>query len=480
MSATFLCVVQPKVIEFGVSDQKAHRAVKDEELRAELQALSTAASAGAASEGDLLVQPGGGCRVLSRDERTSVAVVGSAVCVFQGQLSNASSLATTYGPVPEDEPSPVVASLSAAELVCHMYAKAGVEMLGSLRGAFTFVLYESKTSRVLAARDGSGVCPLFQARTAKESLVLAPSAELLEGCHDVVEFLPGDYKYGWSATPRRYQHADLAKLSRRSLDLPSGHGHAAGAHGHHAHAHGGGSRRQSGTGSSRASFDGAAAAAASAAVAAAVAAAPGGAVPIPIPGSGHPHPHRTYVVSADDPNIKKANKAAAALAAGGGSLGAGTGSDSGSNGGGGDRRRGDRRRSMDHGGSWRLGSSVGNGGLHAGATPGNRGDGHQAGGGGRGGGGGAGRGGRGSGRPSQDGRTPSKGAQGQQAQGGKGKAAEATAASPASPAGNGNGNGAAGGHGLRVDAPEWKPSWVASSRAGGVPAAAPVAVTASP
>lgn len=33
------------------------------------------------------------------------------------------------------------------QLMCHMYAKVGVELLGLLRGSFSFVLYESKTVR---------------------------------------------------------------------------------------------------------------------------------------------------------------------------------------------------------------------------------------------------------------------------------------------------------------------------------------------
>ncbi|GIL66259.1 hypothetical protein Vafri_19871 [Volvox africanus] len=242
MSAIFVCIVQPKVIEFNVSDQKLHRAQKDEELRSELESLklpelvdSSAGGGGGQVATTSLFQPGGGCRLLSRSPSVSVASVGSAVCVFEGSLTNVSVLAEDYAPVPEDAPAPPPATLSSAQLVCHMYAKVGVEMLGLLRGSFTFVLYESKTSRVLAARDGGGFSPLLQARSAKGSLVLTNSNEVLEvsGCTDKVEFLPGDYKYGWSATPRRYQPADHVRLSRRSLELP------ASAHYHHHYHHGG-------------------------------------------------------------------------------------------------------------------------------------------------------------------------------------------------------------------------------------------------
>ncbi|GLI62302.1 hypothetical protein VaNZ11_004909 [Volvox africanus] len=241
MSAIFVCIVQPKVIEFNVSDQKLHRAQKDEELRSELDSLKLPeiADSGAGGGGSQVVttslfQPGGGCRLLSQSPSASVASVGSAVCVFVGSLANMSTLAEDYAPVPEDAPAPSPAALSSAQLVCHLYAKVGVEMLGLLRGTFTFVLYESKTSRVLAARDGGGFSPLLQARSAKGSLVLTNSNELLEasGCTDKVEFVPGDYKYGWSATPRRYLPADHVRLSRRSLELP------ASAHYHHHYHHG--------------------------------------------------------------------------------------------------------------------------------------------------------------------------------------------------------------------------------------------------
>ncbi|PNH02962.1 Asparagine synthetase [glutamine-hydrolyzing], partial [Tetrabaena socialis] len=108
-------------------------------------------------------------------------------------LSNATALAEAFAPLPERQPSPPGGALSGAELIAHMYAKVGVELLGLLRGAFTFVLYESKTSRVLAARDGAGGCPLWQARGgASGSLVLSCARGLLEaaGCGEVVELMP--------------------------------------------------------------------------------------------------------------------------------------------------------------------------------------------------------------------------------------------------------------------------------------------------
>ncbi|GLC42025.1 hypothetical protein PLESTM_001277900 [Pleodorina starrii] len=378
--------------------------------------------------------PGGGCRLLSRSASVSIASVGTAVCVFEGALINAGTLAEDYAPVPEDELTPAPTALTSAELMCHLYAKVGVELLGLLRGSFTFVLYESKTSRVLAARDGGGRCPLFQARTGKGSLVVSNSGALLEasGCTEKLEFQPGEFKYGWSATPRRYQPADHARLSRRSLDLPGAahphhqqHPHNHHHHGNHFH---GGSRN----GSRRTSLDlhphpeaspAAAAAAADSNGAAHQAGggrnhhhnrnqqqqqqASGGSV-APHPQPASPHPHRTYVVSAEDSRIVKAAAQArqqqqqqqpaatparpAVAAAAAGSAAAAAASPAGTwtasappgrtikdtiseSGGGqgqnqGQRRGGSarggssahhnrRRSSMDHQGSWRLGSGQG-------------------------------------------------------------------------------------------------------------------------
>ncbi len=287
----------------------------------------------------------------------------------------------------------------------------------------------------------------------------------------------GDYKYGWSAIPRRYQPAENARLSRRSLDLSSSHLPPSYAHAHSPH-HvplSGGSRRNS----------------------IALDAAPGGHSGSNTPagsrpgsrrtsldvhhnthgeqhhgtpgnkegnrsrrtsmdhhnsnvgpngagkeahnggGNGHNHHHggasyRTYVVKAEDPRVTRESN----------------------------NGNKDRRRSMDAHGSWRLGSDQGAQQQQqqgSDAAPQQQ----QPGGGNR----------RrsGTGRPSRDGRpsidslnaktaaaapvTPQR-----TSSGGVGAAAGSpTAARPAAAAA------AAAGASLRVDAPEWTPAWVASS-----------------
>ena len=156
----------------------------------------------------------------------------------------------------------------------------------------------------------------------------------------------GDYKYGWSATPRRYQPADSAKLSRRSLDGHHGGAGVGSASGSRRSSvdlqHGGAGGSSSRPGSRRTSLDfhdpHAPAAAASMS---------------PL----HPHPHRTYVVTAEDPRIHKAQAGAAAAAVGQQSPPHYHGSQQQQHRPGSGRRTSmDRRRSVDQQGPWRLGS----------------------------------------------------------------------------------------------------------------------------
>jgi hypothetical protein len=57
-------------------------------------------------------------------------------------------------------------------------------------------MYESRLMRVLAARDGSGAVPLYEGRMpGSEALILTTCKDALEGCSEVVEFAPGDFKY---------------------------------------------------------------------------------------------------------------------------------------------------------------------------------------------------------------------------------------------------------------------------------------------
>lgn len=316
--ATFVVVVQEKVLAFGDGDD-VHRDMKDEQLRSEL------ATAAAGSGAEAMCQPGGGCVVLAGGVGVAAAVHGTSLCVFQGTLNNLEELSAAYGPIREDEPAQGPAHLTPAELVIHMYAKAGMELLAQLHGSFTFVLYESKMCRVLAARDGrGGHVPLWEARTRHGSLILATGTQPLEGCTELVALQPGFFKYGWHATPRLYQPAEPHKQGRRSLDV-HGHGHAHTPHHPPLPPTAGAARRPSGAasnqgspgsspyqpqrgsrpGSRRASLD-----------------VPGG-----LAAASAVQQHHTYSVGAADPEVHEAEAgvAAAAATAGAGATAAGAG-----------------------------------------------------------------------------------------------------------------------------------------------------------
>lgn len=106
-------------------------------------------------------------------------------------------------------------SKSDTEVILHLYAEEGTDMLAHLNGMFAFVLYDGagstrgrriKPGSLLVARDGLGVKPLYFAETATgfvfasemKAVLLAPdvSRDLdLIAVHEYLAFL-------WSAAPR--------------------------------------------------------------------------------------------------------------------------------------------------------------------------------------------------------------------------------------------------------------------------------------
>jgi asparagine synthase (glutamine-hydrolysing) len=57
---------------------------------------------------------------------------------------------------------------SCTQILLHMYAEYGVDMLTHLRGAFAFALYDTKADKLFCARDPFGVKPFYYMRTKTE------------------------------------------------------------------------------------------------------------------------------------------------------------------------------------------------------------------------------------------------------------------------------------------------------------------------
>ncbi|KAF5836355.1 hypothetical protein DUNSADRAFT_6042 [Dunaliella salina] len=161
----------------------------------------------------------------------ATANTGKGLAAFQGTLTNLEDLSTTFKPnwgsettvtaaqtaattaahkadgAPPPDPH---AKPNAAEMVLWLYFQKGPSALSLLRGRFVTCVYDVQQMRVLAARDGTGVFPLFEAHTSKDSLMVSSSPEFLEGARDKITFEPGFFKYGWHAPPRRFDPAEFA------------------------------------------------------------------------------------------------------------------------------------------------------------------------------------------------------------------------------------------------------------------------------
>nr|AML77587.1 putative LOV domain-containing protein [Bryopsis plumosa] len=212
----FICLCPEKSLELGV-DENLQRGAKEQFVEEYLHS----AQLGANNAGKLVrCLPGGGVAIDSSAKLPKLAEDGPFLSALTGSIQNYAYLVKKY--LQDDLALPPNVTLEAikeripiseAALLCKLFSRLGTGMLSKLRGHFSFCLYDSTTVRVLAARDPSGTVPLIQGQLPNNALFVTSSASVPAGAHDVVEIQPGNYKYGWRASPRKYTNPETVVKS---------------------------------------------------------------------------------------------------------------------------------------------------------------------------------------------------------------------------------------------------------------------------
>mmetsp|Transcript_6811 Transcript_6811/g.16345 ORF Transcript_6811/g.16345 Transcript_6811/m.16345 type:complete len:435 (-) Transcript_6811:975-2279(-) len=226
--AAFAVICVPKSLDWHDTDATHSVANRDDKAQVLQEELEFQVAAHPDARYTTLSCSGAGVVTMGD---VATANTGKGLAAFQGTLTNLEDLSVTYKPnwgsettvtaaqtaattaahktdgAPPPDPD---AKPNAAEMVLWLYFQKGPSALSLLRGRFVTCVYDVQQMRVLAARDGTGVIPLFEARTSKDSLVVSSSSEFLEGAKDKITFEPGFFKYGWHAPPRRFDPAEFA------------------------------------------------------------------------------------------------------------------------------------------------------------------------------------------------------------------------------------------------------------------------------
>ncbi|KAJ1971588.1 asparagine synthetase [Dimargaris xerosporica] len=90
--------------------------------------------------------------------------------------------------------SPQFKTNSDCEVIMHLYAEQGLDMVGRLDGMFSFVLYDAKQDRLIAARDPIGITTLYQGFDSRhpEAVYFASELKALnQECDTITAFPPG-------------------------------------------------------------------------------------------------------------------------------------------------------------------------------------------------------------------------------------------------------------------------------------------------
>lgn len=197
-----MAICPKKEVELG-ADRLIHRALHAEELKQEIEFPCSKAVSN-----QYALMCGGALRAINPNSSMTMAEMETCAAVFKGNLFNKADLALQLVGCPPQ--------LNEAQLLLHLYAAKGLDMLGMLQGQYAFCLYDSKQARVFAARDHSGAVPLLEGRTAAGSLIIACGTFLPEGVHQMVDIQPGQYKYGWHALPRDFKCGTTKIVSGRA------------------------------------------------------------------------------------------------------------------------------------------------------------------------------------------------------------------------------------------------------------------------
>eukprot|EP01024_Parvocaulis_polyphysoides_P007590 TRINITY_DN12252_c0_g3_i2.p1 TRINITY_DN12252_c0_g3~~TRINITY_DN12252_c0_g3_i2.p1 ORF type:complete len:336 (-),score=38.78 TRINITY_DN12252_c0_g3_i2:165-1172(-) len=136
---------------------------------------------------------------------------------FTGHLENYSYLVKKYCPETLNVLEPQKLRLeeirqrrpvTEAQMVCILYHQLGSNMVPKLRGRFSFVLYNARQMRVLAANDNKGSFKVQQAFLPDGSLVIACGDCMPPTARQHLTIEPGCMKYGWHAPPSKYSSTE--------------------------------------------------------------------------------------------------------------------------------------------------------------------------------------------------------------------------------------------------------------------------------
>lgn len=111
-------------------------------------------------------------------------------------------------------------SSSDCEILIPLFFELGMpDLLGKLDGEFAFVIYDSESDRVFAARDAMGIRPLFYGITENGKFAFASEVKALQGfCTDIKALPPGYYFMDGEI----HQYIDLGQVAAyNDHDIPT-------------------------------------------------------------------------------------------------------------------------------------------------------------------------------------------------------------------------------------------------------------------